>query len=244
MRLFSLLLICRLLVVASLAQSTPAKPGLGFSIDNIDKTIDPCVDFYQYACGNWLKATEIPPDQTRWLSFVELDQRNEGIMRGILENASANRFDRDAIDQKIGESYGSCMDEKAADAKGLDPLKPELARIANVKDKSGLIDVIARVHLIGPSPLFDFYSQPDLHNAGMVIAYIDQGGLTLPDRDYYLKDDPKMAEARKHFVEYVTQMFILAGQAPQQGADSAQTILRIETVLARASMDRTARREP
>jgi endothelin-converting enzyme/putative endopeptidase len=244
MRLCSVLLVCLLVAVTSLAQSTPAKPGLGFSIDNIDKTIDPCVDFYQYACGNWLKNTEIPPDQTRWLSFTELDQRNEEIMRGILENASAKRFDRDAIDQKIGDFYGSCMDEKAADAKGLDPLKPELDRIAGVKDKTALVDAIARVHLIGPNPLFNFYSQPDLHNAGQVIAYIDQGGLTLPDRDYYLKDDAKMADARKRFVEYVTQVFMLGGQPRQQAADSAQTVLRIETALAKASMDRTARRDP
>ena len=95
------------------------------------------------------------------------------------------------------------------------------------------------MHLIGPNPLFNFYSSPDLHNANDVIAYIDQGGLSLPDRDYYLKDDPKMADARKSLVEYATQMFTLAGQSPQQAADSAQTVLRIETALAKASMDRT-----
>jgi putative endopeptidase len=244
MRLCSVLLICFLVAIAAFAQSAPAKPGLGFSIDNIDKTVDPCVDFYQYACGNWLKKTDIPPDQTRWLSFVELDQRNEEIMRGILEKASAGGPGRDAIDQRIGDYYASCMDEKAAATKGLDPLKPELSRIARVSDKTALIDAIARVHLIGPNPLFNFYSQPDLHNAGQVIAYIDQGGLTLPDRDYYLKDDPKMTETRKHFVEYVTQVFTLAGQTPQQAADSAQTVLRIETALAKASMDRTVRRDP
>ena len=175
MRLCSLLFILLLIPIAAFAQSAPAKPGLGFSIDNIDKTVDPCVDFYQYACGNWLKKTEIPPDQTRWLSFVELDQRNEEIMRGILEKASAGGPGRDAIDQRIGDYYASCMDEKAADAKDLDPLKPELSRIAGVADKTALIDAIARVHLIGPNPLFNFYSQPDLHNAGQVIAYIDQG---------------------------------------------------------------------
>jgi putative endopeptidase len=244
MRLCSVLLICFLVAIAAFAQSAPAKPGLGFSIDNIDKTVDPCVDFYQYACGNWLKKTEIPPDQTRWLSFVELDQRNEEIMRGTLEKASAGGPGRDSIDQKIGDYYASCIDEKAADNKGLDPLKPELSRIASVKDKAALIDAIARVHLIGPNPLFNFYSQPDLHNAGQVIAYIDQGGLTLPDRDYYLRDDPKMTETRKHFVEYVTQVFTLAGQTPQQATDSAQTVLRIETALAKASMDRTVRRDP
>jgi endothelin-converting enzyme/putative endopeptidase len=137
------------------------------------------------------------------------------------------------------------MDEKAVEAKGISPLQPELARIAAVQDKAGLIDEIAHVHLVGPNALFNFYSNSDLHNADQVIAYIDQGGLSLPDRDYYLKDDnPKMKEMRQHLVEYVTQSFTLAGQTPQQAADSAQTVLRIETALAKASMDRTSRRDP
>src|SRR5438552_9103829 len=110
------------------------------------------------------------------------------------------------------------MDEKTYETRGLEPLKPELARIAGVKDKAALIEAIARVHLIGPNPLFNFYSSPDLHNANDVIAYIDQGGLSLPDRDYYLKDDAKMADARKSLVEYATQMFTLAGQPAQQAA--------------------------
>src|ERR1700740_469035 len=116
--LFVLLICAAVSGFAQTSSSAPAstKPGAGFSIDNIDKTVDPCIDFYQYACGNWLKKTEIPPDQTRWLSFVELDQRNEEIMRGILERASAGGPGRDAIDQKIGDYYASCMDEKAADA--------------------------------------------------------------------------------------------------------------------------------
>jgi predicted metalloendopeptidase len=236
--------------VLSFAQPSPAtkpagmKPSAGFSIENIDKTTDPCVDFYQYACGNWLKNTEVPADQTEWVSFTELYERNLVTERAILQKASVNDASRSPIEQKIGDYYSSCMDDRAVDAKGLDPLKPELARIAAVKDKNALIDAIARVHLIGPNPLFRFYSSPDLHNAEMVIAYVDQGGLTLPDRDYYIKDDTKMAEMRKHLTDYATQMFTLAGQSPQQAAVSAQAILRIETALAKASMDRTARRDP
>jgi endothelin-converting enzyme/putative endopeptidase len=136
------------------------------------------------------------------------------------------------------------MDEHAADAKGLDPLKPELDRVTGVKDKAALIDAIARVHLLGPNPLFNFYSSPDLHNADMVIAYIDQGGLTLPDRNYYIKDEEKMVEMRKKLTDYATALFTLSGQSAQQAADSAQTVLRIETALAKASMDRTERRDP
>ncbi|MBZ5681574.1 MAG: M13 family metallopeptidase [Acidobacteriia bacterium] len=247
MRLFRfmpvMLIFCSLATVG-FAQSTPAKPGPGFSLDNIDKTVDPCVDFYEYACGNWMKKAEIPADRAIWASFSELDERNLDIERGILEKAAAGGSGRDAIDQKIGDLYSSCMDEKAVNAKGIAPLKPELDRIAAVKDKGALIDEIAHVHLVGPSPLFNFYSASDLHNADTVIAYIDQGGLSLPDRDYYIKDDTRMVDMRKHYVDYVTEMFTLAGQSAGQAADSAKAVLRIETALAQASMDRTMRRDP
>ncbi|HVI77362.1 MAG TPA: M13 family metallopeptidase N-terminal domain-containing protein, partial [Candidatus Acidoferrum sp.] len=246
MRAFHLVLVFLVLVtVATFSQSAPSsKPGSGFSIDNIDKTVDPCVDFYQYACGNWIKNSEIPADRASWQSFSELNESNLNVEKQVLEKAASGGPGRNALDQKIGDLYGSCMDEKAVDTKGLSPLKPELDRIAAAKDKSGLIDEIAHIHLVGPNPLFNFYSNSDLHNADQVIAYIDQGGLSLPDRDYYVKDDPDKVEMRKHLTEYVTSVFTLAGQSAQRAATSADTVLMVETLLAANSMDRTKRRDP
>jgi putative endopeptidase len=244
MRSHFLAILLLLAPIAVLAQSTSAKPAPGFSIDNIDKSVDPCVDFYQYACGNWMKNTEIPADQSIWISFIELDEHNLDVEHGILEKAVAGGASRDAITQKIGDLYSSCMDEKAVDAKGIAPLQPELDRIAAVTDKASLIDEIAHLRLVGAGSLFSFYSNSDLHNADQVIAYIDQGGLTLPDRDYYIKDDPDQVQKRQRLVAYATQLFTLAGQTPQQAADSADTVLQIETLLAADSMDRTKRRDP
>src|SRR4051812_2181812 len=167
MRLFSLGFLL-FVVLFAFGQNVTAKQR--FSIDNLDRTADPCTDFYQFACGNWLKNTEIPADQSQWLSFVELDERNQFTMRDILDKAAVPSTGRSSTEQKIGDFYGSCMDEAAVEAKGSAPVKPDLARIAAVKDKAALIDELARVHLQGARGLFAFYSSPDLHNADMVVG--------------------------------------------------------------------------
>src|ERR1700724_4024210 len=175
---FTLFLSVFIVPTITFAQSNGSKAESTSRFNTVDKTADPCTDFYQYSCGNWMKTEQIPPDQASWGTFRELAERNREVLKGILEKAAVEDAKRSAVEQKIGDYYESCMDEKTVDAKGLEPLKPELDRIAAVQDKQGLIDAIARVHMIGPNPLFNFYSQPDLHNADMVIAYIDQGGLT------------------------------------------------------------------
>jgi len=233
-----------LLAVLASAQTSQPQPSARFSIDNIDKSVDPCADFYQYACGNWLKTKEIPGDRPSWDSFSEVEEQNLAVLRDILETAEKGGAGRDVVEQKIGDYYGACMDENAVEGKGISPIKPELDRIAAAKSKQDLIDAVAQIHLIGPTPLFNFYSSPDLHNANMVIAYIDQGGLSLPDRNYYLKDEAKMVALRKALTEYATTLFTLSGQSPEKAAASAETVLSIETALAKASMDRTLRRDP
>ena len=224
--------------------TTKQYPAPKFDIANIDKSVDPCSDFYRFACGNWLKNNPIPPDYTDWVSFSEVQEHNYAVLRDILEKAGADDPKRSPSVQKIGDFYSSCMDEKTANKKGFTPIKPELDRIAAVKDKVQMVEVMAHEDLIGPTPLFNFFSQPDLHNADMTVAVLDQGGISLPDRDYYLKDDPDMVTIRKAFTDHMTKIFTMIGQTPDQSAQSAATVLKTETELAKAAMDRTVRRDP
>jgi len=215
----------------------------GFDLSAMDRTADPCNDFYQYVCGSWVKNNAIPPDQGRWGRFSELAERNRLIARDILEKASANDPKRDAIHQKIGDYYQACMDEDAVNQKGLKPLQPELDRIEAVSDRDSAIAELAHLHAVGVrSAVFFFTSNSDLHNANNVIAYVDQGGLGLPDRDDYLKDDDKSKEKREKYLAHVTNMLKLSGDG--QAEADAQRVMALETKFAQASMDRIERRKP
>jgi len=217
----------------------------GFTPANLDRSIDPCVDFYQFACGTWRKNSPIPSDQPAWDSFTQVYVRNQQILRDILEKQSAEDPKRSPVERQIGDFYYACMDEKAINTKGIQALKPELDRTAAIKNRDQLIERMAYIQLLtGPSPVFNFSSSPDLHDASMVIADIDQGGIVMPDRDYYIKDDEKTKTVRQAYLTYLKKSLVLAGESEAQAAESAQTILNIETDLAKASMDRTVRRDP
>jgi putative endopeptidase len=235
------------LSLCALSAQTNASRASGpaqFDLTTIDKSVDPCVNFYQYACGSWMKKNPIPPDQAMWGRFNELQERNRDILHEILEEASKPAAGRDATAQKIGDYYAACMDEKAIDAKGLAPLQAELDRIRNLKDKAQLADEIAHLHAIGVGALFEFNSGQDFKDSNAVIAQFDQGGLGLPDRDYYLKDDPKSVEIREKYVAHVQSMLELAGEKPDQAKTDAAAVMQLETALARGSLDLVSRRDP
>ena len=215
-----------------------------FDESAMDKSVNACDDFYRYACGGWMAKNPIPSDQARWGRFDELQERNRNILHDILERASKGGAGRTPVVQKVGDMYGSCMDEAKVNAAGAKPIQPDLNDIAKVTDRKSLISEIARLHRKGVGALFRFGGTADLHNAGMTIAAADQGGTSLPDRDYYLKDDPKSQETRQKFVEHVTNMFKLLGDAPDKAEAEAKAVLDIETSLAKAQMDRITMRNP
>jgi putative endopeptidase len=235
--------VCLILVLSGsvFAQSKAIK---AFDLGAIDRTADPCADFYQFACGNWLKNNPVPSDQARWGRFNELAENNRLILRDILDGVSAPSSQRKANDQKIGDFYASCMDEEAIEKKGIEALKPELDRIAQLKTKADLPAYLAYLHINGPNAFFGIDSEPDFKNSGIMIAGINQAGIGLPDRDYYFRDDPKSKELREKYVQHVRNMFQLLGWAPDKAKSASETVMRIETALAKVSLDRVAQRDP
>ena len=200
----------------------------------VDSSVSPCDDFYQYACGPWMAGHPIPAAESRWGRFEELEDRNREILRDILEKSRG----------QIGDYYAACMDVATINRKGIEALKPELERIAKLGDKMAITAEAARLHRMGVGALFDFSSGPDFKNSTVNIAQADQGGLGLPDRDFYLKTDPKSVELRGQYVAHVEKMFRLLGEPPARAKSNAQAVMQIEAGLARGSLDRTARREP
>jgi len=233
----------------SASQSTPSssaerpKEIPNFDVTAMDKTIDPCVDFYQFACGNWMKNNPIPADKSSWGRYYELRERNIYILHDILEQAQASGK-HDPIEQKVGDYYAACMDEITIEKQGTAPLTASINQIAAVKSKQEFIQQAGVMQRNGIRALFTFEQMPDMHDSRQTVANLDQGGLTLPDRDYYIKDDAKSVETRQKYLEHVQKMFELVGDKPDLAAAEAQTVLAVETGLAKPSMDRTARRDP
>ncbi len=223
-------------------QSQVAKRATVLDVTSMDTSIDPCADFYAYSCGQWMKKNPIPPDQSSWGVYSKLEDENKLILRDVLEKASAPDPKRDAVTQKIGDYYAACMDEKAIEAAGANPLKERLEKIDKLRSKPDIADLAASMAY--ENVLFRFSSDQDYKDSTQVIAEADQGGLGLPDRDFYFKDDAKSEEIRKAYVAHVQKMFELLGDRPEVAATEAKTVMRIETALAKGSMTRVERRDP
>jgi len=210
--------------------------GRGYDPANMDKNTAACTDFYQYANGTWLKNTEIPAAYSSWGAFNVLAENNRKTLHDILEEAAKNtKAPKGSNEQKIGDFYASCLDEAKREAEGMKPLVPELARIDKIQNIDDVQSQIAYMHRHGIPTLFSFGSLPDLKNSAMVLAYAGQGGLSLPNRDYYTKTDEKSVELREDFVKHVMNMFQLVGDTPEQAAKNAQAVLAFQTRLAENS---------
>lgn len=217
------------------------------SIDSgaLDRSVSPCDDFYQFACGGWIAKTEIPSDRARWTrSFSTIDENNKKVLKDILTGLQKNR-PHDATTRKLRDFYSACMDERSVEANSMRTLKKALAPIDSLQDKGkAFAQLLALLQLRGTSPLLNISGDQDMRDAVHVITTVDQGGLSLPDRDYYLSQTPKMQEVRRLYEESIVTMLKLIGIAEPQAKSQAATIMKIETALATASMDIVERRDP
>jgi len=249
-----LLLFVTLALVHAQTPSQPSAPVLPYSpslnISSMDRSIDPCVDLYTFSCGGWQKNNPIPPDQTSWSVYAKLYQDNLVFLRGMLEQAAQPDAQRNAVAQKIGDFYAACMDEAAVEKRGIAPLQPELDAIAQIKSAKDLTPVVAHLqytyfrYSYTSSMLFNAGSAQDPDDSESVIADVDQGGLGMPDRDYYTKEDAKSKETRERYLQHVQKVFELIGDSPATAKQNAETVMRMETAMAKASLTRVQRRDP
>lgn len=246
------LLVCALLFASSslYAQGTlssdsslPYTPSLDPTI--IDHSIDPCVDFYKYACGGWSKKNPLPPDRTAWSVYAKAYEDNLNLLRTVLEQA-AKAESRDSVTQKVGDYYAACMDETEANKRGLSSIKPELDDIAALKSVRELAAIVAHLQLItnGSSMMFGSGSEQDPDDTEKQIANVDQGGLGLPNRNYYTQQDAKSKEIRQQYLQHVQKIFEMLDDSPVQAKQNAGVVMQIETRLAQASWTAVERRDP
>ncbi len=218
--------------------------GHGFDLANLDRSVQPCDDFFHFVDGGWIKSNPIPAQYPSWSVPSKLAEDNREKLHQILEAAAKDaNAPAGSVQQKIGDFYSSCMNEAQIEKAGVQPLQGEFDRIEKVSSVAELEAEIARLHGIGVRALFDFGGQPDIKNSSQVIAFASQGGLGLPDRDYYLRTDPKSQQTRDAYIEHVQKMLELIGDDDAKAAAGTKTVIDIETKLAKASMTRVETRD-
>src|SRR5215470_10602341 len=235
----------------AVAQTNPATPDTNKKYDLlpgldkrlIDTTADPCTDFFQYACGNFSKLYPIPPDRNGYGTGTMVFEYTQHELYGLLEKASADNPDRTPSEQKIGDFYATCTNTDSTQ-KTLAALQPDLDRIANLKSKDELPALLAHFQLIGVTAFLNFGEQQDFKDATKQIAVVDQAGLGLPERDYYLRTGEAAEKTRKQYVQHITNMLKLMGEPDAKAASDAEAIMQLETALAKNSMDVTSQRDP
>jgi putative endopeptidase len=240
---------CSLFALPVLLSAAPGAdaPHTGIELTGMDTSVKPYQDFYQFANGKWLAATTIPEDRPSYAMFDLVNDRNQAILHDILDEAAKDDQGgsrKNVIQAQVGAFYASGMDEKSIDEAGAKPLQEELDRIAALKDGAGVLHEIARLHAAGVSAAFRFGAEQDPKDSKRMIAALGQGGLGLPDRDYYLKDDAKTKKTRDAYRAHVEQMLTLLGDDPKEAAAEAASVLEIETRLAKASKSKVELRDP
>jgi putative endopeptidase len=233
-----------LMNVRASARAADAPGYWGFDTANLDRSCKPCDDFFQFAMGGWMKNNPIPPEYSSWGSFTVLADKNQQALRQILETAEKTNATAASNERKIGDFYASCMDTAVIDAAGTKPIDATMRRITEITNARELQMLAARLQQQGVGVMFRFTSNQDAKDSTQVIATALQGGLGLPERDYYLRDDEKSKKLRDDYSKHIAKMFELLGDSVTKGETEAATVLKIETSLAKASMSNVDMRDP
>jgi putative endopeptidase len=223
---------------------TPAGQKKFIDPTNMDLAVNPGDDFYQYANGAWLKSTPIPPTESVWGSFSTLRDFNQNALKHILEEAAAKSGPKGSALQKVGDFFAAAMDTIAIEKAGLNPVKPYFERVEKITSMQGLLDEIGQMHAESMGPLFSFYANNDEKISTQFVPYLSQGGIHLPDRDYFFKTDTRTTKIRDAYKIHIVNVFKLLGEKEDNAVKLRDVIMRFETALANASMTRTEMRDP